>query len=147
MTTIRMRFVALIALLAVLAAACGGAESDDSAADTDTDETETEGTEDPATDDTDDAVAADGEPIRVGTILSVTGPIANVGDKMRRGIELAIQQINAEGGIDGRLLEQVFYDAAGDTATLVTAPGDHFSVIDPTHELWDAARTAVRDAC
>lgn len=37
--------------------------------------------------------------------------------------------------------------AAGDTATLVTAPGDHFSVIDPTHELWDAARTAVRDAC
>lgn len=119
MTTIRMRFVALIALLAVLAAACGGAESDDSAADTDTDETETEGTEDPATDDTDDAVAADGEPIRVGTILSVTGPIANVGDKMRRGIELAIQQINAEGGIDGRLLEQVFYDAAGDTATAV----------------------------
>lgn len=37
--------------------------------------------------------------------------------------------------------------AAGDEATLVTAPGDHFAVIDPAHELWDAARTAVRNAC
>ncbi len=37
--------------------------------------------------------------------------------------------------------------AAGDEARLVTAPGDHFSVIDPEHELWDAALAALRDAC
>lgn len=64
-----------------------------------------------------DTAAGDGDPIRVGTILSVTGPIANVGDKMRRGIELAIAEINEAGGIDGRMIEQVFYDAAGDSAT------------------------------
>lgn len=36
---------------------------------------------------------------------------------------------------------------AGDEARLVTGPGDHFSVIDPSHELWRAVVTAVRDAC
>lgn len=37
--------------------------------------------------------------------------------------------------------------AAGDEAELVTAEGDHFSVIDPAHELWEAALATVRDAC
>lgn len=37
--------------------------------------------------------------------------------------------------------------AAGDEARLVTAPGDHYSVIDPTHDLWAAVLETVRGAC
>lgn len=37
--------------------------------------------------------------------------------------------------------------AAGDEARLVTAPGDHFSVIDPDHELWDEVLATLRDVC
>lgn len=37
--------------------------------------------------------------------------------------------------------------AAGDRARLVTAPGDHFSVIDPDHELWSQVVAALRDGC
>lgn len=37
--------------------------------------------------------------------------------------------------------------AAGDEARLVTAPGDHYSVIDPRHELWRVVLATVRDAC
>jgi acetyl esterase/lipase len=37
--------------------------------------------------------------------------------------------------------------AAGDEARLVTAEGDHFSVIDPDHELWDAVLATLRDVC
>lgn len=36
---------------------------------------------------------------------------------------------------------------AGDVATLTTAPGGHFSVIDPGHELWEAVLASLRDAC
>lgn len=36
---------------------------------------------------------------------------------------------------------------AGDPVELVVADGDHFSVIDPDHELWDATLLRLRDAC
>lgn len=58
-------------------------------------------------------------PIRIGSLFSVTGPPAVVGDKMRKGLELAVEQINARGGVGGRKLEIVFYDPAGDTAKAV----------------------------
>lgn len=63
--------------------------------------------------------AGGGEPIKVGSLFSVTGPPAVVGDKMRKGLELAVEEINAAGGVDGRPLEVVFYDPAGDTAKAV----------------------------
>jgi branched-chain amino acid transport system substrate-binding protein len=147
MTTIRLRAAALVVLLALISSACSGSdpveEADGVAADAGSEGASADGENDGGGTDVADAdatenVDADGteaadagtgtgecvpsdsnDPIRVGTILSVTGPIANVGDKMRRGIELAIAQINAEGGIEGRTIEQVFYDAAGDTATAV----------------------------
>jgi acetyl esterase/lipase len=34
---------------------------------------------------------------------------------------------------------------AGDEARLVTAPGDHYSVIDPDHELWQATLASLRE--
>ena len=59
------------------------------------------------------------EPIKLGSILSTTGPPAYLGDKMKKGVELAIDEINAAGGVDGRRLELVFYDPGGDSATAV----------------------------
>ncbi len=56
-----------------------------------------------------------GGPIKVGSLFSVTGPPAVVGDKMRKGLQLAVDELNADGGVDGRPLEVVFYDPAGDT--------------------------------
>lgn len=37
--------------------------------------------------------------------------------------------------------------AAGDDAELHTAPGDHFSVTDPEHELWATVLTTLRGVC
>ncbi|MEU7689048.1 ABC transporter substrate-binding protein [Microbispora hainanensis] len=67
-----------------------------------------------------DSGGGEAKTIKVGTLFSVTGPAANVGDKMRKGIELAIDQINQRGGIDGKKIEWKFYDPAGDTATAVS---------------------------
>ena len=50
-------------------------------------------------------------PFKIGTILSTSVPGAFLGDHMKRGMELAIEEINAKGGINGRKIEWVFYDA------------------------------------
>lgn len=63
--------------------------------------------------------SASGDPIKVGSLFSVTGPPAVVGDKMRKGLQLAVDELNSAGGVEGRQLEVVFYDPAGDTAKAV----------------------------
>ena len=56
-----------------------------------------------------------GAPLRIGTILSVTGPAAFLGEDMRAGVEIAIEEINAVGGVGGGKVEWMFYDAASQT--------------------------------
>lgn len=51
---------------------------------------------------------------KIGGIFSVTGPASFLGDPEKRSMEMAIDQINAAGGIDGRMLEAVIYDTEGD---------------------------------
>jgi branched-chain amino acid transport system substrate-binding protein len=58
------------------------------------------------------AVAAD--TYKIGGIFSVTGPASFLGDPEKKSMEMAIDQINAAGGIDGRMLEAVIYDTEGD---------------------------------
>lgn len=54
------------------------------------------------------ALAAD--PIRVGFHVPLTGFAAADGASAKNGAELAVEQINAAGGIGGRMLELVSYD-------------------------------------
>ena len=50
-------------------------------------------------------------PIRVGTILDRTGGIAQYGIPPANAITMAIEEINAAGGLLGRPVEQIFYDS------------------------------------
>lgn len=59
---------------------------------------------------------AQGAPVKIGSVLSVTGPAAFLGEDMKAGMELAIEQINEKGGIGGRKIEWFFYDAESQTA-------------------------------
>jgi branched-chain amino acid transport system substrate-binding protein len=51
--------------------------------------------------------------IRVGLQIPITGPISSSGIPFRMGAELAAEEINAHGGINGRKLELVVEDDAG----------------------------------
>ncbi|HUP06650.1 MAG TPA: ABC transporter substrate-binding protein, partial [Caldimonas sp.] len=53
--------------------------------------------------------------VKIGSILSVTGPAAFLGEDMKAGMELAIDEINAKGGVLGRKIEWFFYDAESQT--------------------------------
>lgn len=49
-------------------------------------------------------------PIKLGAVLSLTGPGAGLGQPERLGILLAIEAINAKGGVNGRPLEIIIED-------------------------------------
>ncbi len=50
------------------------------------------------------------EPIKIGLAAALTGPAAPVGVDIKRGAEIAVDQINAKGGINGRKLVLVARD-------------------------------------
>jgi len=51
-----------------------------------------------------------GEPIKIGAVLSLTGPGAGLGLAERSGIQLAEKTINERGGIKGRLIKILIED-------------------------------------
>src|SRR5215218_4035124 len=51
-----------------------------------------------------------GEPIRIGALTSLTGNFAPWGVQVRDGMQLAVNEINQRGGVDGRQLELVVAD-------------------------------------
>ena len=60
------------------------------------------------------AFAQQGQPIRIGAVLSVTGPASFLGDPEDKTLRLYVNRINAGGGVNGRPLQLVIYDDGGD---------------------------------
>ncbi|HUL60077.1 MAG TPA: ABC transporter substrate-binding protein [Anaeromyxobacteraceae bacterium] len=57
--------------------------------------------------------AAEAPPIKVGALLSVTGPASFLGAPEARTLELLVQDLNAKGGLAGRKVVLVVKDTAG----------------------------------
>ena len=55
-------------------------------------------------------------PIKIGSVLSVTGPGAFLGDPEKKTLNLYIERINAGGGVLGRKLELYTYDDGTDAS-------------------------------
>ncbi len=58
------------------------------------------------------ALAAD--PIKIGSVLSVTGPAAFLGDPELKTLQLYVDELNKKGGVLGRQLQLVHYDDGSD---------------------------------
>lgn len=82
-----VRWIAVMSALVLFLAACGDDDDDDAG-------NAADGGEEPT-----------GEPIVIGGLTSLTGPFAAWGVHVRDGMELAVEEINADGGVDGRPLE------------------------------------------
>lgn len=61
-----------------------------------------------------------GGPLKVGVPVGLTGPAAANGEWAKLGVEVALKEINAEGGIDGRQVEVTFGDTELDPTKAVT---------------------------
>jgi branched-chain amino acid transport system substrate-binding protein len=52
--------------------------------------------------------------VKVGAVLSVTGPASFLGDPEKKTLELYVDEINAKGGVNGQKLQLVVYDDGAD---------------------------------
>src|SRR6478736_2583504 len=69
------------------------------------------------------AIAAK-EPILIGYLPALTGPSSSTGVGINRGIQLAVQEINAAGGIDGRQIELVVRDTQSEPTKAVNGAAE-----------------------
>ncbi len=58
-------------------------------------------------------------PIKIGIIADLTGPFTTYGTSLSRSAQLAINEVNAAGGIDGRQVEVIIEDIQTDVAATV----------------------------
>lgn len=79
--------------------------------------------------------AADVEPIRIGWLAALTGPLASPSIGFDRGVQWATNEINAKGGIQGRKIELVIRDTQGDPTKAVNATQEVISRFK-VHAIW-----------
>jgi branched-chain amino acid transport system substrate-binding protein len=61
------------------------------------------------------------EPIKVGAVVSVTGPASVLGEPEKNTLEMVKEEINAKGGVQGRPVELIVYDDESDVNKAVLA--------------------------
>ena len=66
-------------------------------------------------------MAAENEPIKIGAVFAITGPASFLGEPERNTAMMIADEINADGGINGRPIELVIYDTEGDNTKAVLA--------------------------
>ena len=71
------------------------------------------------------ATPANTEPIVVGAIIPLTGAYAADGLYQKRGVELAVADINAAGGINGRQVQLELFDVQDQLPENLKAAADH----------------------
>ncbi len=59
--------------------------------------------------------------IKIGAILPLTGSAAEIAEQHKMGIDLAVEKINMEGGINGKKLEVIYEDDKNDPKEAVNA--------------------------
>ena len=56
-------------------------------------------------------------PILIGAVYPLSGSMAPIGQNCKRGVDFAVEELNAKGGILGRPVEIVYGDSVGDPKT------------------------------
>ncbi len=67
------------------------------------------------------ATGGSGGTLKVGVLTPLTGDAASYGTAMQRAYDLAVSQINAAGGVNGKNIELVYEDSKCDGAAATTA--------------------------
>ena len=85
--------------------------------------------------------SANANEIRIGINYELSGEVASYGQASVEGIELAIEEINAAGGIDGKEIKAIKYDNKSDKsqattlATKLMTQDKVVAVLGPQHQV------------
>ena len=69
------------------------------------------------------AIAAK-DPILIGYLPALTGPSSSTGVGINRGVQMAVEEINKAGGVDGRPLELISRDTQSDPTKAVNGAAE-----------------------
>jgi branched-chain amino acid transport system substrate-binding protein len=64
------------------------------------------------------------DPILIGYLPALTGPSSSTGVGINRGVQMAVQEINAAGGVDGRQMELISRDTQSDPTKAVNGAAE-----------------------
>ncbi len=92
--------LALIAILALVAAACGGSNGGSDEAVVEVETTEAPATTEAPT--TTAAPASAGDPLVLASLMPLSGDLASLGPGIALGAQVAVDQVNALGGVNGQ---------------------------------------------
>ena len=115
----KWRLAALAAMTAMAVAACGGSSEETTAAATEAQAEETEAAAEAEAEETE--AAADGAVWTFGGTGPLTGTTAIYGTAVMNGAQIAVDEINAAGGINGYQVNWIFEDDEAGTETAVNA--------------------------
>lgn len=104
----------LAVAMALVVSACTGDGASDTTAGSDTTAAAPDTTGAPDTTAAPATTAAPGEPIRIGMLTDLTSNFTPWGVQVRDGMLMAAEEINAAGGVDGRMIEIVEADSQND---------------------------------
>ena len=114
--------LALIAILALVAAAGGGSDGGSDEAVVEVETTETPATTEAPT--TTAAPARASDPLILASLMPLSGDLASLGPGIALGAALAVEQINAAGGINGQPVQLIEGDSGCDGAVALTSLND-----------------------
>ena len=152
----------MLFVLCLIAAACGGSDSDDEdsagmetsdssttdaasdagdeesdAGDEESDagDEESDAGDEPATTGDDAAEGSEGPPevIKIGVLAPLTGPSAADGEQFVNGVNLAVDEANAAGGVAGYMFEVVVADVSDGSGAAVTSGVEQLLAEDDLH--------------
>ncbi len=105
----RSLFLPSLAAFALVLAACAGTDTPEA-----TEEAAPEATTEAATEAPEPTEPAPSEPIKIGMLTDLTSTFAPWGVQVRDGMLMAAEEINAAGGVNGRMIEIVQADTQND---------------------------------
>jgi branched-chain amino acid transport system substrate-binding protein len=116
---LHLRLAAVLAVASLAVAACGGSATSSS-------EDAKEGKLPQGVTDTS---------IKIGASMPITGPIAGAGGALSNGLKIAVESVNAAGGINGRKIQLTILDDQYQTpksvANIRKIASDHYAIVDP----------------
>lgn len=72
--------------------------------------------------------SAGGETIKLGFLGALTGSVANYGIPGQKGMKMAIDELNASGGILGKKVEGIYYDNKGESSEIANITTKYITV-------------------
>jgi len=79
------------------------------------------------------ATTAYADLVKIGVLAPLTGPTASDGEEFVRGVELAVKEANAKGGVAGHTFEVVVADVVDHSAANVSAAAERLIGTDGLH--------------